>query len=104
VEERLLLDRIALHSADISPGSVERAAPVIPNLADARLSFGNRATVTAGIAPDAIAIKLFDKVGIGLADARIEDVAEGGHVNILSLNVRVRVDQPAPETQARCLE
>ncbi len=77
MEERLFLDGIALHSADITPGHIECAALVVPHLADAGLTIGNGAAVTAGVAAHAVAIELL--VEITLADVLVNDVAEGGH-------------------------
>ena len=59
MKERLLLDGIALHAADVAPGHVERAAPVVANFADAGQAVGNGAAVAAGIAAHAIAVELF---------------------------------------------
>src|SRR5262249_1608662 len=83
VEERLLLDGIALHASHVSEGDVEFAAAVEADFAYAGLAFGNRAAMSAGEATDAIAIKRLAEVGIGLADARIEEVAQSGHTSIL---------------------
>jgi hypothetical protein len=69
MEERLLLDGVALHSGNIAPGNVESAAAIEANLADAGLAVGNRTAVSAGIATNAIAIQLFPKTGVALADA-----------------------------------
>jgi hypothetical protein len=85
MEERLLLDRITLHSADVPPGNVELTAAIKAHFADTRLTVGNGATVSAGEAAHAIAVKFLNQVGIGLSDAGIEDVAEGGHRIILCL-------------------
>jgi len=84
VEKRLLLDGIALHSADVAPGNIERTAAVEANFADAGLSVGNRAAVPAGVTAYAVAIELLDEVGVGLSNALIQNVAEGGHDSILS--------------------
>jgi hypothetical protein len=75
MEEGLLLDGVALHSADVTPRDIERAAAVEPDLADARLTFGDRATMPAGVAANAVAIEFLDEVGIGLSNALIQDVA-----------------------------
>ena len=45
MKERLLLDGIALNSADVTPGNVELAALIEANFADAGLSFGNGTTM-----------------------------------------------------------
>ena len=79
VEEGLLLNRVALHSGDISPGNVEGAATIVANLTDTGLSLANWAAVAAGIAADAVAIQFLPESGVAFADARIKDVAKGGH-------------------------
>jgi hypothetical protein len=84
MEERLLLDRIALYSSDISPRDVELSTTVEAHLADTGLTVWDWATVSAGVATHAIVIELLDQVGICLSNALIEDVAEGGHGVILS--------------------
>jgi len=88
VEERLLFDRVTLHSGNIAPGNVERATVVEANLADTGLSLGNRAAVAAGIAAYAIAIQLFPKGGFAFADAlvRRQNVVQRGHDSILRLS------------------
>jgi len=79
VEERLFLDGIALHSGGVSPGDEERAAAVEADLADAGLTFGNRATVTAGETADAMVLEFFVERKIRLANSLVQNVAEGGH-------------------------
>jgi hypothetical protein len=69
VEKWLLLDGIALHSGNITPGNVKRATVIETNFADARLAIRNWATVTTGIAAHTIAIHLLPKSGVALADA-----------------------------------
>ena len=59
VEERLLLDGIALHTAYIAPWNVELSAPIEANLAHSRLAFGNGAAVPASEAAYAIALNRF---------------------------------------------
>src|SRR5208282_1771055 len=87
MEKRLFLDRVTLHSGDVSPGNVERATVVEPNLADSGLSLGNRAAVTTGIATHSIAIQFFPQSGVVFADAVVgsQDVAQRGHESILRL-------------------
>jgi hypothetical protein len=87
MEKRLLLDRVTLHSGDITPGNVECASVVEANLADTGLSLGNWATVAAGIAAHSIAIQLFPKSGVAFADALVssQDVAQSRHTHILRL-------------------
>jgi hypothetical protein len=79
VEERLLLNGIALHAADISPGHVESSALVVANFANSGLSFWDGATVPTGETADAIAIQLFVKIGISYLNVPVEDVAKSGH-------------------------
>ena len=93
MEERLLLNRIALHSANVAPRNIKSPATVVANFANAGLSVGYRATVSAGITAHTIAIKLFNEVGVGLSNTRIEDVAERGHNLILSLVGAIAVRQ-----------
>ena len=89
VEERLLLHGIALGSGGVSPGDIEGAAAVVADFADSGLAFGDGAAVSAGEAAEAVVAELFDKGGVGFADALVEDGAEGGHGGpgfILALN------------------
>ena len=53
MEERLLLDGIALHARGVSPGNVELAAAIEADFADSGLAFGNGAAVSAGKTADA---------------------------------------------------
>ena len=69
VEEWFLLDGIALGSGNVSPGNVELASAIEADFANAGLSFGNGAAVTAGITAEVIAIQLFPESGIGFANA-----------------------------------
>jgi len=68
VEERFLLDGIALRAGGVSPGDEERAAAVVADFADARPAFGDGAAVSAGEAAEAVVGELFVEVGIGFAD------------------------------------
>src|SRR5256885_17228932 len=56
VEERLLLDRIALHSAHVSPRDVELPALVVADLAHPRLSLSNGTAVPTGVAAQAVVV------------------------------------------------
>jgi hypothetical protein len=86
VEEGLLLDWIALDAAYVPPRDIELAAAVVAYLTDAGLAFRDGAGVSAGVAAQAVAVELLDQLGRGLADVRIEDVFERGHlVGILLL-------------------
>ena len=77
VEERLLLDGIALHSAHITPGHIEHSSLVVAHFADAGLTIGNGTAVTAGVAAHPVAIQLL--VQIALTDILVDDVAKGRH-------------------------
>jgi len=77
VEERLFLDWIALYPTNISPRNVESASAVVADLANSRLAFVDRAAVSAGVTANTLSIELF--VEITFTDARIDDVAKGGH-------------------------
>jgi hypothetical protein len=87
MKERLLFDRVTLHSGDITPRNVERAAVVEANFADSGLTLGNGAAVAAGITTHSIAIQLFPKSGVRFANARVrgQNIAQGGHGYILRL-------------------
>jgi len=50
VKEGLLLDRIALDAADITPGHQESSAAIEPHLADADCALGQGTAVAAGVA------------------------------------------------------
>src|SRR5262249_44274957 len=45
--ERLLLDRVALHAADVTPGHEQAAGLVVAHLAHANRAFGQRTAVAA---------------------------------------------------------
>ncbi len=62
VEERFLLDGIALHPGDVTPGNVQPATPVEAHLADAGKPFRDRTAVAAGIATDAVPIQRSPKL------------------------------------------
>ena len=62
VEEGLLLDGVALHAADVSPGDIEGAVAIETNFADARLTFGDRAAVSASETAHTVPIELFVQV------------------------------------------
>ncbi len=56
VEEWLLFDGIALQSGGVSPGGVERAAPVKADLAYTGLAFRDGTAMTAGKAANAAVV------------------------------------------------
>ena len=89
VKKWLLLNRIALHAGNVAPGNVECAATVEANLANTGLTFGDWATMAAGIAADAIAIQSFPQGRVAFADAGVssENVAQRGHKDILRLGI-----------------
>jgi len=80
VEKGLLLDWIALDATDISPGNIEFAATVVTDFADASLAFGDGAGMSAGVAAEAIAVEGLNEFRSSLADVRVQDVFEGGHL------------------------
>jgi len=53
----LLLDRIALHAAHVAPGNVELPSAVVANFANSGLTLRNGTTMSAGKAPNPIAIQ-----------------------------------------------
>lgn len=77
MEKGLLLDRITLHAADISPGNVKLPAAVVTNFADSGLALWDRTTMPAGKAAHPVAIKRF--VQISLTNMFINDIAKSGH-------------------------
>jgi hypothetical protein len=77
VEKRLLLDGIALHSADVSPRDIESSAAIVTNLANSRLTVWNRTAVAASVTTHTIAIELFVK--LALTHVFVNDVTQGRH-------------------------
>ena len=61
MEERLLLNGIALHTGGVSPGHVEFAAAIKANLAYPGLAIGDWATVSAGKATNTIVTEILDQ-------------------------------------------
>jgi hypothetical protein len=100
VEERLLLDGIALRSGDVSPGHVERSAAVITNLANAGLAVGDGATVSARKTADAILVELLVEKRVSFADSIIENIAKGGHGFLASILTLMREDTSGFRLQA----
>jgi hypothetical protein len=76
MEERLLLNGIALHSADISPRHVELSALVEADFTDANLSLWNGTAMPTGKAADAVTLNRLVK--FAFSDVLIEYFAEGG--------------------------
>jgi hypothetical protein len=77
MEERLLLDGIALHTRGISPWHIELAAAVKAHFAYAGLSLGDRAAMTAREASDAIVAEILNQRGFCLVDSFVENVTQG---------------------------
>jgi hypothetical protein len=77
VEEWLLFDRVALHSAGVPPRNVQGSTSVVANFADARLALWNWTTVTTGKTAYAIAVKFL--VEIALADVFVNDIPQARH-------------------------
>ena len=77
MKERLLLDGIALHSADVSPGHIELAAAVVANFADARLALRDGTAVPASETADAVAVEFLVK--FALANMLVDNIAKSGH-------------------------
>lgn len=77
VEERFLLNGVALHTTHITPGNVELTAAVEPDFAHTGLAVRDGAAVAAGEAPHAIAVELF--IELALTDVFIKDVSKARH-------------------------
>jgi hypothetical protein len=85
VKERLFLDRIALHPANVTPGNVEFSALVVANLAHAGLALKNGAAMSASETANAIAFNRLVK--LAFADVLVEDVPERRHRKGNSLHI-----------------
>ena len=85
MEERLLLDGVALHAGGVSPRDIEFATAIEADLADSGLTVGDRAAVAAGEAAHAIVSERLDEGRISFADSLVENVAQGGHGRPLPL-------------------
>jgi hypothetical protein len=79
VEERLLLNGIALSSGNVSPGDVKSAATVVADFADAGLTVGDGAAVAAREAANPAIVELLVKARVGLLHSFIEETAKRGH-------------------------
>jgi hypothetical protein len=73
VEEGLLLDGVALDSADVAVRDVEFAGEVEADFADSGLAFGDGTLVSAGVAAQPVAIERFHQFGSGFANLLIQD-------------------------------
>ena len=85
MKERFLLDRIALHAADIAVWNVQHAAAVEADLADAGGAVGDGARVTARMAAQPATIDRFDELRRSLDCSGFEQLTESGHGFILRL-------------------
>ena len=79
VEERLLLDGIALDAADVAPRNVQPPAAIEAHLADAHRALGDRTLMPASVAPDASTLDRLDEFGSRLGGTRLERSGESGH-------------------------
>ena len=79
VEERLLLDRIALHAADVPMGHMQHAAAIEAHLADAGRAVGNRTGVPARMTAQPAAVDRLDQLRRRLDRPRLEHLGERGH-------------------------
>ena len=85
MEKWLLLNRIALHAAHVSPWHIQVPTTVVANFAHAGLPIGNRTLMSAGIAAHTVlVVELLHQLGRRFAHILIEDLLQGGH-NTLSL-------------------
>ena len=75
MKERLFLNGIALHSTDVSPGNVELPSLIESDFTNSCVAFSDWATVSTGIAAEAIALDGF--VQFAFADILIQNFAEG---------------------------
>jgi hypothetical protein len=85
MEKRLLLDRIALHPANVSPRNIQRSAAIVANLANSWLTVRNRAAVAASVATHTIAVELFVK--LALTHVFVNDVTQSRHDEYASLDI-----------------
>ena len=79
VEERLLLDRIALHAADVAIRHVQHAAAIEAHLADAGGAVGNGTRVAARMTAQPAAVDRLDQLRRGLDRPGLEHLSESGH-------------------------
>jgi len=79
VEERFLLDRIALDAADVAPRHLQGSAFVESNFADACTAGWDGALMTAGVATQTFTWKRFDQLGRCVARAFGQDLLKCGH-------------------------
>ena len=83
VEERLLLDRIALDAADVAARDVEHAAAIEPHLADAGRAVRDGTLVAARVTLEPVLRDGLDQFRCGLGRSFLEHFGEGGHTPIV---------------------
>ncbi len=83
VEERLLLDGIALHAADVAIWNVEDAAAIEAHAADAFRAVRNRAGVTAGMTAQPATLDRLHELRRRLDRPGFEHLGERRHEFIL---------------------
>ena len=102
VEERLLLDRIALHAADVAPRHAQPSALVEANLADADRAFGQRAAVPARVAAQpAVGQHVVELALAGLAREHISKC--GPCASLTAIHCSQISSRVAPDLQVRPL-
>jgi hypothetical protein len=82
VEKWFLLDWIALGSGGVSPGDIERSAAIEADFADAGLTIGDGAAMSAGETAHSVVGELLVEGGVCFADLLVENGAEGGHEDL----------------------
>ena len=90
VKERFLLDRIALHAADITPRRVELSVPDAADLADADGALRNGAAMPAGQAANPLLVDALGELTRSGARPLVEHVLEGGHLQVVAPGGAVR--------------
>jgi predicted CoA-binding protein len=88
VEERFLLDRIALHAADIAPGHVQPPVADEPDLADTGRSFRDRTGMAARMTAEAILRQGLDQLGCRIRRSNLEHFGQGGHYQTVDGKLR----------------
>ena len=83
MEERLLLDRIALDAANVAPRHVQPPVSIETDLAHANSAIGNRTLVTARVAAQTLAPELIDEFGSGIACASSKNLLKSSHVCLI---------------------
>ena len=79
VEERLLLDRIALDAADVAPRHLQGSTFVESNFADAGRALRYRALMATRVAAQTVPCELFDQLGRRLVCTSRQQILQSGH-------------------------